>query len=75
MNGGRGGQNKQSGSVVLEVSLWSFLMVITIAVLHQKYEKGYRGFLKAIHHQSRMLLPIGSPEVSPSSWEHFSSQR
>jgi|GEM_PF-6095787 len=57
MNGPFAGQNKESGSSLVEMCLWSFLIVITVIAFERGFLRRYRGFKIAVSEQARPLNP------------------
>ena len=54
MNGPSAGPAER-GSLILEVSLWTLLALLLLAVLNQKFLRSWRGFRRAIADQHSIL--------------------
>ena len=66
MGGLHAGPNNRTGSAVLEMCLWSVLIVLILSGFHQKSQKCYRGFKKAIKEQASPIRPLWDREKGSS---------
>lgn len=57
MNGPSDGRGRNAGSSLVEMCIWSFLILVALIGFERGFLKRYRGFKEAIQNQNSRLKP------------------
>ncbi len=57
MNGPSDGRGRNAGSSLVEMCVWSFLILVALIGFERGFLKRYRGFKEAIQNQNSRLKP------------------